>query len=161
MWTFYCPYGGSIVASVDTKDDTDLGTATLDPVLEFLDENGTEIDDGDDEIACSYNPVCGFQCPLVKAKCTSSNLHSLIVRDYGVAGTPACNRGGGYELTLDVFDQWGNQLSPDEVALGGGPSRGVPDWAVSEGKAPVGPALDDENVPRRSPAPMKLPIVLP
>src|SRR5438876_462737 len=49
MWTFNCPAGGSVVASVDTKDDTDLGTATLDPTLELLDGNGVEIADVDDE----------------------------------------------------------------------------------------------------------------
>ena len=164
MWTFNCPAGGSVVASVDTKDDTDLGTATLDPILELLDGNGVEIADGDDENRCTYPPVCGFACPQLhdslgntRVACGdggTSGLHSLIVRDFGNSG---CNGGGGYELTVDVFDASGNQLSQEEVALGGGPSRGVPDWAVTEGKAPVGPALDDENVPLRSPAAVKVP----
>src|SRR3989442_14201262 len=63
MWTFNCPAGGSVVASVDTKDDTDLGTATMDPILELLDGNGIEIANGDDENTCTYPPVCGFACP--------------------------------------------------------------------------------------------------
>ena len=166
MWTFNCPAGGSVVASVDTKDDTDLGTSNLDPILELLDGNGVEIADGDDENTCTYQPVCGFDCPQLRDFATPrssrvacgdggpSGLHSLIVRDFGTAGVPHCN-GGGYELTVDVFDASGNQLSQEQVGLGGGPSRGVPDWAVTEGKAPVGPALDDENVPARSPEKVK------
>src|SRR6267378_2322014 len=162
MWTFNCPAGGSVVASVDTKDDTDLGASTLDPILELLDGNGVEIADGDDENTCTYRPVCGFACPQLhdfrgnrRVACGDrgpSGLHSLIVRDFGVS---LCNGGGGYELTVDVFDASGRQLSQEEVALGGGPSRGVPDWAVDEGKAPFGPALDDENVPIRSPDKLK------
>ena len=156
MWTFYCPDGGTVVASVDTKDDTDLTTSTLDPILELIDPDGNEIATGDDENACTYAPVCGFACPAFRAPCGSSaGVHSLIVRDYGQSG---CNGGGGYELTVDVFDADGNELTPDSIGLGGGPSRGVPYWAVDEGKAPVGPALDDENVPRRSPAATKAPL---
>ena len=156
MWTFYCPDGGTVVASVDTKDDTDLTTSTLDPILELIDPDGNEIATGDDENACTYAPVCGFACPAFRAPCGSSaGVHSLIVRDFGISG---CNGGGGYELTVDVFDADGNELTPDSIGLGGGPSRGVPYWAVDEGKAPVGPALDDENVPRRSPAATKAPL---
>jgi len=168
MWTFNCPAGGSVVASVDTKDDTDLGASTLDPILELLDGNGIEIADGDDENTCTYLPVCGFACPQLRNFATprssrvacgnggSSGLHSLIVRDFGTAADTAIHcTGGGYELKVDVFDAFGNQLSQEEVALGGGPSRGVPDWAVDEGKAPFGPALDDENVPARSPEKVK------
>ena len=170
MWTFNCPPGGYVVASVDTKDDTDLGTSTLDPILELLDGNGAEIADGDDENACTYAPVCGFRCPQLRdfasprsthVACGDggpSGLHSLIVRDFGVSG---CNGGGGYELTVDVFDASGSQLSQEEVALGGGASRGVPEWALVEGKAVVGPALDDENVPRRSPDKNKGPLPAP
>jgi len=170
MWTFNCPAGGSVVASVDTKDDTDLGTSTLDPILELLDGNGVEIADGDDENTCTYRPVCGFACPQLhdfngnrRVACGDggpSGLHSLIVRDFGTAGVPHCN-GGGYELKVDVFDASGNQLSQEQVGLGGGPSRGVPDWAVDEGKAPFGPALDDENVPLRSPARVKVSLPAP
>jgi hypothetical protein len=160
MWTFYCPPGGYVVASVDTKDDTDLGTATLDPILELLDGFGVELATGDDQNICTYAPVCGFQCPAITYPCGdggSSGLHSLLVRDFGTATNTGvyCNDGGGYELTVDVFDYYGNELSPDEVALGGGASRGVPEWAVEEGKARYGPALDDENVPLRSPDPNK------
>ena len=156
MWTFYCPDGGTVVASVDTKDDTDLGTSTLDPILELIDPDGNEIANGDDDIACTYAPVCGFRCPAFRAPCGSSaGVHSLIVRDFGAS---LCNGGGGYELTVDVFDADGNELSPDSIGVGGGASRGVPWWAVDEGKAPVGPALDDENVPLRSPAATKTPL---
>jgi hypothetical protein len=161
MWIFNCPAGGTVTAQVDTKDDTDAGTSTLDPILELLDGNGVEIAFQDDNLRCTYAPTCGFQCPrLVAIACGDSGLsgvHSLIVRDFGASG---CH-GGGYELTVDVFDSFGNELSPDDVALGGGASRLVPGWAVDEGKAPAGPALDDENVPLRSPALTKTPLLPP
>jgi hypothetical protein len=41
----------------------------------------------------------------------------------------------------------GRQLSEREVELDGGPKRKVPRWATDLGKAPTGPALDDEDVP--------------
>jgi hypothetical protein len=59
-------------------------------------------------------------------------------------------KGGGYELGVTVFDQKGTQVAARKVELGGGAKREIPDWAVKEGKAPVGPTLDDENVPLRS-----------
>jgi hypothetical protein len=76
----------------------------------------------------------------------------LIVRDFGGAniGTP-CDNGGGYELTLEVFDRRGNQVSTKDVDLGGGPKRNVPDFALDAGLARRGPLLDDENVPAGAP----------
>jgi hypothetical protein len=41
----------------------------------------------------------------------------------------------------------GDQLPERAVDLGGGPRRQAPRWAVDLGKAPVGPGLDDEDVP--------------
>jgi hypothetical protein len=61
-----------------------------------------------------------------------------------------CAKGGGYELGVTVFDQQGNQVAVRKVALGGGAKRDIPDWPVKQGKAPVGPTLDDEDVPLRS-----------
>jgi hypothetical protein len=36
------------------------------------------------------------------------------------------------------------------VDLGGGPERDVPEYALDLGKAPTGPASDDEDVPQGS-----------
>jgi hypothetical protein len=58
--------------------------------------------------------------------------------------------GSGYELTVTGFDQQGNPVAARKVALGGGAKWDIPDLAEEEGKAPVGPTLDDEDVPRRS-----------
>jgi hypothetical protein len=58
--------------------------------------------------------------------------------------------GSGYELTVTVFDQQGIQVAARKVEPGGGAKREIPQWAVEEGKAPVGPTLDDEDVPLRS-----------
>ena len=103
-------------------------------------------------------PVCGFACPSVIAvACGSdghadddrhgsdSEPHSIIVRDFGDSG---CVGGGGYGLVVEVFKADGNQLSARRVDLGGGPKRDVPKYALDLGKAPTGPALDDEDVPQ-------------
>jgi hypothetical protein len=158
LWTFKCPEGGMITAAVDTKDDRDTGESNIDPILEVLDGTGSLLAVGDDEEACTYPPVCGFDCPMVQeVPCGKVNPHSLLVRDFGTVSIneDRCAKGGGYELTLKVFNQWGEQVSEEKVHLGGGAKRDVPDWAVAEGKAPVGPALDDENVPLRTEFPDK------
>lgn len=148
LWTFECPEGGKITAAVDTKDDLDAEESAIDPILEVLDGTGKVLASGDDEVDCTYPPSCGFACPQVQeVPCGRANPHSLLVRDFGGS---FCTGGGGYELTLKVFDKWGGKVAEEEVQIGGGAKRNVPDWAVEEGKAPVGPALDDENVPRRS-----------
>jgi hypothetical protein len=151
LWTFRCPKGGTANVSVDTKDDTDTAQADIDPVLLVVDGAGNLLAFADDETGCSYPPVCGFNCPSVTAvACGSDGNHSVIVRDFGAAdatGTP-CQEGGGYALTVEVFGPGGRQLPQRIVDLGGGPRRQVPRWALDLGKAPVGPALDDEDVPQ-------------
>jgi hypothetical protein len=67
------------------------------------------------------------------------------VRDFGSSG---CTGGGGYNLVVEVFTADGSQLSERPVDLGGGPRRDVPRYALDLGKAPRGPALDDEDVPQ-------------
>lgn len=151
MWTFRCPPGGSVRASVDTKDDTDDGQSDIDPVLLVFDGQGNLLRFGDDEDGCTYPPVCGGLCPSVRATCGEAGRHSIVVRDFGTAegpGTP-CQEGGGYELVVEVFDAGGEPLSEQATRLGGGPRKlpAVPRWARDLGKAPVGPILDDEDVP--------------
>ena len=100
---------------------------------------------GDDDVDCTYPPLCGFRCPsLTAVACGSGGKHSLIVRDFGASG---CRGGGGYTLVVEVFRADGRQLSERQVDLGGGPRREVPKYALDLGKAPTGPALDDEDVP--------------
>ncbi len=162
LWTFNCPKGGTVNVSVDTKDDTDTAQSDIDPVLLVVDGAGNLLAIGDDDVACTYPPVCGFACPSVSAVAcgegdsdsnrhdSSRKLHSIIVRDFGAAdatGTP-CQEGGGYGLVVEVFKADGSQLSKRRVDLGGGPKRDVPKYALDLGKAPTGPALDDEDVPQ-------------
>jgi hypothetical protein len=150
LWTFKCPEGGSVDVSVDTKDDTDTEESDIDPLLLVVDGEGNLLAVGDDEVECSYPPVCGFGCPAVtEVACGSGEKHSVIVRDFGpsTATDTACQEGGGYNLVVDVFKADGNQLSERRVDLGGGPERKVPEYALDLGKAPTGPALDDEDVP--------------
>ena len=59
-----------------------------------------------------------------------------------------CSSDLGYGLTVEVFTARGRQVPEKFVELGGGPRRNVPKWALDLGKAPVGPALDDEDVPQ-------------
>jgi hypothetical protein len=147
LWTFRCPGGGTVNVAVDTKDDTDTGQSDIDPVLLVVDGTGSLLAFADDDVDCTYPPVCGFFCPSVTAvACGGEGRHSVIVRDFGTAGTD-CQEGGGYNLTVEVFTADGRQLSEQAVDLGGGPRRNVPSWAVDLDKAPVGPALDDEDVP--------------
>jgi hypothetical protein len=150
LWTFKCPEGGTVNVSVDTKDDTDSAQSDIDPVLALVDGKGNLLALGDDETACTYAPVCGFACPSVTAvACGEGEKHSVIVRDFGAAGATdaACQEGGGYSLVAEVFGADGSELSERRVELGGGPKRKVPKWALDLGKAPTGPALDDEDVP--------------
>jgi hypothetical protein len=151
LWTFRCPRGGTVNVSVDTKDDTDTARADIDPVLLVVDGAGNLLAFADDDVDCSYPPVCGFFCPSVTAvACGSGGRHSVIVRDFGAAdatGTP-CQEGGGYGLRVEVFTANGRQVPEPLVDLGGGPRRNVPKWALDLGKAPAGPALDDEDVPQ-------------
>ena len=150
LWTFVCPAGGTVTASVDTKDDQDNGQANIDPFLLLHSGSGRLIAFGNDDLDCSHLPVCGFRCPAVRAPCGATNPHSLLVRDFGGAtkNGAQCAGGGGYELTVQVFRADGSPVDAARVQLGGGPTRRVPAWALEEGKAPVGPALDDEAIPR-------------
>jgi hypothetical protein len=151
LWTFTCLRGGTVNVSVDTKDDTDAAQADIDPVLLVVDGAGNLLAFADDDTSCTYPPVCGFACPSVTAlACGSDGEHSVIVRDFGAAdatGTP-CQEGGGYNLVVEVFTADGSQLPEPLVDLGGGPRRAVPRYALDLGKAPTGPALDDEDVPQ-------------
>ena len=166
LWTFKCPKGGTVKVSVDTKDDTDNAQSDIDPVLLVVDVAGNLLAFADDNAACTYPPVCGFACPSVEALACGNDgdsdgdrdgdrdggrhgsdrkRHSIIVRDFGGSG---CVGGGGYGLVVEVFTADGSQLSERRVNLGGGPRRRVPKYALDLGKAPVGPALDDEDVPQ-------------
>jgi hypothetical protein len=159
LWTFKCPKGGTVNVSVDTKDDTDNAESDIDPVLLVVDGAGNLLAFADDDVDCTYPPVCGFLCPSVTAVTCGNDgesdggrhgsereLHSIIVRDFGAAGA-TCQEGGGYSLVVEVFTADGKQLSERRVDLGGGPQRKVPEYALDLGKAPTGPALDDEDVP--------------
>jgi hypothetical protein len=157
LWTFKCPKGATVNVSVDTKDDTDRAQSDIDPVLRVVDGAGNLLAFADDDVECTYPPVCGFACPSVSAVACGNDgdsddrePHSIIVRDFGpafIADTP-CREGGGYSLVVEVFGADGHQLSEKKVDLGGGPERKVPKYALELGKAPTGPALDDEDVPQ-------------
>ncbi len=150
MWTFNCPAGGHVSIEVDTQDDSDQGRARIDPLMFLVDGQGNLVASADDNMDCTYEPICGFACPeLDHISCGTGLRHSIIVRDFGTATTNnrRCRFGGGYTLEIEVHDSQGNRLVGDDLGLGGGPLRSVPDWALDTFIAPVGPALDDEGVP--------------
>jgi hypothetical protein len=159
LWTFNCPRGGTVNVLVDTKDGADRGEggveSNIDPQLRVVDGAGNSLAFADDEVRCSYEPVCGLFCPSVTGvACGRDGRHSIIVKDAGkgeVEGEEAearpCQGGGGYTLFIEVFRANGSPLSERQVDLGGGPRRNVPKYALDLGLAPTGPALDDEEVP--------------
>jgi hypothetical protein len=154
MWTFRCPPGGRFSVSVDGRDDTDTGESLVDPLLEVVDGNGNNLAFADDEIECTYRPVCGFSCPaLNRVRCGDGDRHSIIVRDYGTASVSGdfCAGGGGYDLLLTVYGPTGHEWSEESTELGGGSFRQLPRWVTLRLPAlgPIGPVLDDEDVPNR------------
>jgi hypothetical protein len=139
LWTFNCPAGGSFEVLVDTMEG-----GAIDPAVSIFDGRGNRITGADDDVACTNNPCTG-SCPFAQGSCGTGSVHSIAVFNPVIGGT--CT-GGGYRLVVNVFDQRGQQLTESAIRLGGGPARRVPAWAVAEGAAPAGPALDDEFVPR-------------
>jgi len=154
MWTFECPPGGWFELFVDTKDDTDYdgGMSCLNPIAQVFNPDGEFIQPFCcQKQECSYASVCAglYACPLLAGPCAPRRgKTSIVVRDeWAPPSYELCSKGGGYELWLLVVDGRGRPISPTRVGLGGGAKRSVPPWAIGEGKAPVHPALDDENVP--------------
>ena len=151
LYLFRCPQGGTFDARIDTKDDLDIAESCLDPVLEVFDTAGGLVAFGDDDFDCANPLSCGFSCPLVTGvPCGNGGPFSLVVRDYGTASATGehCDKGGGYELELEVFDASGQPVSVNQVAIGlGGSLRAVPLWARNLGFTRRSANLDDENVP--------------
>lgn len=151
LWIFRCPRGGTFTIRVDTKDDDDQGGAGIDPVLRVLSGSGRVVAVGDDEQACTYEPLCGFGCPLVEASpCGPGVIHSIIIQDRGdlTRTNERCRGGGGYELVLEVFRANGLPLPQGSVQLGGGAAAlSQPRWLGAAGFALHGPRLDDTALP--------------
>ena len=151
LYVFRCSPGGTFNVRIDTKDDLDSAESCLDPVLEAFNVAGDLVALGDDDFACTYPPLCGHSCPLVAGvSCGNGGPFSLVVRDYGTSSNTgeSCDKGGGYELELEVFDASGQPVSVDQVAIGlGGSLRAVPSWARNLGFTRRSANLDDENVP--------------
>jgi len=143
-WTFKCPKGGTYSASVDTIDDDGEGNATLDPFFQVHDGTGLLVATQDDNVTCTFTPLCGFTCPSASGlPCGDKNPHLLRIGDN--SGHTGCV-GGGYELTLEVKDKNGVVLPPKKVKLGGGPNRKLPKWFDPGKGRKQGPLLDDEQI---------------
>lgn len=152
LWTFTCPSGGWVSVALDTRNDNGDGTSNLNPSFEIVDKKGNLIADSDDDMACTYDPACGYSCPqVVDVACGSGNPHTLAV--YSVPSNPGntanppmlCVGGGGYDLMMSAIKRNGVPVKEKALKLGGSARRTVPKWAGGTGKQ--GPALDDEGVP--------------
>jgi hypothetical protein len=152
MWTFSCPAGGSVTASVDTLDDNDNATSNLDPAFWIYDGDGTIVQNqADDEITCAVAPECGFDCPSVTdLPCGAKNPHSISI----VSAAFTCVGGGAYRLSIEVKDANGVSLLAKKVKLGGGDKKKLPGFLDPNKEFKNGPALDDEKVPVNAPVPL-------
>jgi len=142
-WTFRCPKGGTFSASVDTFDDDGQENATLAPFLQVDDGEGNPVVFADEDVACTFPPVCGAGCPFVTdVPCGAKDPHLLrIGSSYG----GGCG-GGGYQLTLAVKDSKGVAVEPKKIRLGGGAARKLPKLFDLDGARREGPALNDEYI---------------
>jgi hypothetical protein len=148
LWTFKCG-GGFVRIDIDSNADQDLtgGSPTLtnlDLGFVVFDGSGAVINGGDDEVACSVTPECGFGCPSTTGFIACGpDPHSI--RVYNVASS--CSGGGQYNMEVEVLDAGSNPVDGKKVKLGGGSKRKLPGWADPTKQNGTGPALDDELVP--------------
>jgi hypothetical protein len=107
---------------VDTKDDTDAAQSDIDPVLLLVDGRGNLLALADDDIDCSYPPVCGFFCPSIAAvACGRGENHSLVVRDFGAADITGLAK-------KEVVTTWSLRSSkPTETSYRNGTSNSAAD----------------------------------
>jgi hypothetical protein len=161
IYTFNCPRSATIEIRVDTKDDGD-GRAHIDPHLWVYDGTGAVgFREGDDEIACTYQPVCGpadddddfYQCARVAFTCGPNNPYTIIVTDSGphpgdVGSDRVCTGGGGYKLTVSASAGDGGETVSKKSLKFSGRDVKLPDWLA--GKTPAqAPLIDDGQVPVR------------
>lgn len=96
-WVFDGVAGDTVAIGVDTRDDTGDGTSNLDPVVALVRPDGSVAATGDDEVACSRPPRCGYACPLLQAiTLDQTGRWTIAVLDFGSSGC----RGGAYNLMV-------------------------------------------------------------
>lgn len=149
LWTFKCPSGGSVTASVQTVVDlSSTNVAAIDPLFVIFDATGTAVGSADDTVVCAVPSACGFSCPSGTSPC-GQGVHSIVVRTSGSGGDDRCAHGGGYVLTIETFNANGDPQPASKLKLGGGPKYKVPKalLAVDADVGSGGPAIDDGRVP--------------
>ncbi len=109
----------------------------------MVDAQGQAVATGDDEIACSATPVCGFSCPLTQFFCQSNEVYTVMVSDYGAAGR-TCNAGGQYVLRAEGAATAGRSI--DVFLLGN--VRNLQPSARAIGLDAVAPFVDDGPIVR-------------
>lgn len=150
VWTLSCPKGSKVTLFVDTKADRNDGKANVDPHTWVFDSKGRLVDEGDDEIACTHEPVCGYRCTRnIIVECSDKlTPYTLAIADGGptkgdVGGPNLCIGGGGYRLIASA-ELRGKDVS-DEVVLGGLKAK-LPDWLASAIPSRR-PLIDDGDIP--------------
>lgn len=152
LWTFKCPRGGLVSASVDTMvDNSNEGAplSSIDPLFIIRSGDGTLVVEQDDDFTCTVPQACGFSCPrAIKAPCLSGVTHSIqIYAGRSGPGTAACGGGGGYVLKIEVFDVHGVSQTETQVGLGGGPLRALQPWMTDQGAVKHAPLIDNGRLP--------------
>lgn len=106
VWSFSVRRAGVFDISVDTREDIfrNFGPSWirgsksgLDPAFVLVDDNGNIMGEGDEEMACTVTPECGFSCPSLEQVELPRGSYKLVVFDYGQGDS--CT-GGGYTLKM-------------------------------------------------------------
>jgi hypothetical protein len=98
LWAFEGRAGDVIDVRIDTRDDNNNTTSNLDPILFLRRPDGSLLFGGDDNVACSREPVCGYACPLlIGFPLDQSGRWEIVVRDYGGSGCLS----GSYTLGVE------------------------------------------------------------
>jgi hypothetical protein len=149
VWTFKCPAGGHVDVTVQTvADNRELGLSTIDPFFSLFDGGGHQIAGADDDIECTEPQACGFTCPQALHVPCGKGTHSIVIAHSGAQrgdNADKCQIGGGYELSVEVFDASGASQPSSKVKLGGGAHFKVPAGVLPSGIT-SGPAMDDGQI---------------
>jgi hypothetical protein len=96
VYTFNGNAGDTVVISVDTADRGD-GRSNLDPIALLVDASGAVVRRGDDEVVCTFPPVCGFACPRIDVSLPADGTYTVLIAD---SNDEVCT-GGEYAATAD------------------------------------------------------------
>ena len=112
VYTFNGNAGATVSINVNTTDRGD-GQSNLDPIAVVFAPSGASIGRGDDEVPCTFQPVCGFACPSITVSLPVTGRYTVLIVD---SDDEVCT-GGDYAAIAD--GSAGLTLAQDDVILGG------------------------------------------